>query len=167
MSFGHDFCVDCDMCFFVLKCCAMGNDLNDWDEYKRAVIPIKRASVALFRKIRKKKDIDSISEFDAKCVESYAEDAVYHSRYRMRCVDLHGLSREVAYDVVRMFLYEASIAAENKVLVITGGSASRGVLRSSLLSWLENDFAHVVDEYAAASPKHGGEGAFYIFLKRS
>lgn len=150
-------------------------DDDDWEAYKRTVTPIAHPDVAIFRKIQQKIQRSFVSEvISAQDVVHRADDSSdiasadvsWQSRYGMRCVDLHGLTRDIAYDVVRSFLYDVSRASERKVLVITGGSAARGVLRASLLAWLDHDFAHIVSEYAVSSPKHGGEGAFYVFLKR-
>lgn len=54
------------------------------------------------------------------------------------------------------------------VLVITGkGKAGEGVIRKRFLDWLNApDVRAHVSSYAQAHQKHGGAGAFYVFLKR-
>ena len=64
------------------------------------------------------------------------------------------------------------------VLVITGKggrhrddgdimASPRGVLRDSLPRWLKSSpLGHSIVGIYEASPRHGGSGAFYIYLKR-
>ena len=56
------------------------------------------------------------------------------------------------------------------VLVITGKGLTRnstGVLRKRLPEWLNKPKCREVTlSFCAARPEHGGEGAFYILLKR-
>ena len=55
------------------------------------------------------------------------------------------------------------------VLVITGkGREGEGVLRRNFLLWLDSPPARrLVSGYAESHPKHGGAGAFYVFLRRA
>ena len=54
------------------------------------------------------------------------------------------------------------------MLVITGkGRAGEGVIRKRFLDWLNTpDVRDQVASYAQAHQRHGGGGAFYVFLKR-
>lgn len=90
-------------------------------------------------------------------------------------LDLHGLSREQAYDALRAGLEAAHAQGKRCMLIITGkgslsrlrGEASGGVLRGELPRWL-NDGAlrPYVLAYGEAAPRHGGAGAFYLLIKR-
>ena len=55
------------------------------------------------------------------------------------------------------------------MLVITGkGKEGQGVLRRNFLLWLESPGARrLVSGYAESHPKHGGAGAFYVFLRKA
>ena len=99
-------------------------------------------------------------------------------------LDLHGHSQRTAETAFRRFVADSHGRGARCVLVITGkgtpelaGSAhhsqghgqgqGRGVLRARLHDWLEQEpLRRLVSRASAAHPRHGGGGAFYIFLKR-
>lgn len=84
-------------------------------------------------------------------------------------LDLHGYTQETATAVLQRFLSDHQRDTSQCVLVITGkGARGEGVLRRNLLAWLESPAAgEQVSGYAAAHQKHGGSGAFYLFLRRA
>ena len=74
------------------------------------------------------------------------------------------------------FLLEAAARGHRCVLVITGkgvrpdgfnsGRLGAGILRRRFREWLNEDaFRQHVVRAAPAHPRHGGTGAFYVFLK--
>lgn len=83
-------------------------------------------------------------------------------------VDLHGKRHDEArnYLLQRLWLHQQD--GLRCVLVITGrGERDQGVLRTSLPIWLqETSFRAVVSGIAPAHTRHGGKGAWYIFLRR-
>ena len=85
--------------------------------------------------------------------------------------DLHGHTQVTARAALYGFLLEARARGHGCVLIITGkgassGHAGRGVLRARFKDWLSEDaFRQHVVRAAAAHPRHGGGGAFYVFLK--
>ena len=92
-------------------------------------------------------------------------------------LDLHGMTAERAHRACLRFLSDALGRGARVVLVITGkggkgGSddimrSPRGILRESLPKWLRSSpLGHSIVGIYEASPKHGGAGAFYIYLKR-
>ena len=91
-------------------------------------------------------------------------------------LDLHGMTQEEAHHALNGFL-SAQIRAERRVvLVITGRGFSQsgrepgetgGILRRSLPRWLhEGANRERVLAYSPAQPRHGGNGAFYVLLRR-
>lgn len=92
-------------------------------------------------------------------------------------LDLHGHTQVTARKTLLAFLINARLSDKRCVLVITGkgvsttsGLPSRGmgtgVLRARLGDWLrEEAFRELVVRASPAHPKHGGGGAFYVFLK--
>ncbi len=83
-------------------------------------------------------------------------------------IDLHGMTHDRAKTTLTAFLVRCHRAGDRTVLVITGkGSVGEGVLRNALPRWLATEpLAAMVSGYTAADRKHGGEGAFYVRLKR-
>ncbi len=86
-------------------------------------------------------------------------------------LDLHGHGRFQAEDVLTGFLLRAHQRGLRVVLVITGhgrrAGSGEGVIRASLPDWLRSHALRgVVAAYAPAHRRHGGDGAWYITLKR-
>ncbi len=85
--------------------------------------------------------------------------------------DLHGHTQVTARAVLYGFLLEARARGHGCVLIITGKGGSpdqigRGVLRARFKQWLlEDAFRQHIVRAASAHPRHGGSGAFYVFLK--
>ena len=82
--------------------------------------------------------------------------------------DLHGHTQISAARALPAFLLAQQAEGARCVLVITGkGREGQGVLRRNFLIWLEGPEARaLVSGYAESHPKHGGTGAFYVFLRR-
>ncbi|MFK5996914.1 MAG: Smr/MutS family protein [Rhodobacterales bacterium] len=92
-------------------------------------------------------------------------------------LDLHGLTQEQAKLMLRTKLLQAHGQGKRLILVITGKGKERrdefnrsivGVLRQNLPLWLRQaPLASIVLEVTAAQARHGGEGAFYVYLRRN
>lgn len=82
--------------------------------------------------------------------------------------DLHGHTQVSASRALPGFLLAQQAEGARCVLVITGkGREGQGVLRRNFLIWLEGPEARaLVSGFAESHPKHGGSGAFYVFLRR-
>ena len=82
--------------------------------------------------------------------------------------DLHGHTQASAARALPDFLATARANGARSVLVITGkGVRGEGVLRRNFLHWMGTEAAaQLVSGYAQAHRKHGGSGAFYVFLRR-
>ncbi|MCI5050018.1 MAG: Smr/MutS family protein [Rickettsiales bacterium] len=85
-----------------------------------------------------------------------------------RTIDLHGLNQLDAIDEVRTAVLEAYEAQQRVLLVITGkGNQGEGVLRQQLPLWLNaSSIRPLVLAFDYAIQQHGGNGAFYVLLKR-
>ena len=97
-------------------------------------------------------------------------------------LDLHGLTQSDAHSRLIGFLQGAAARGMRTVLVITGKGGGRrqpspgsawwetdevGILRRAMPRWLaEPPLRAVVLGCEPASPRHGGEGAFYVLLRR-
>ena len=92
-------------------------------------------------------------------------------------VDLHGLNLAAAHLRLDRLLAEA-IAQDMRVLLVVTGkpratrplpgeSGKRGAIRAEIGDWLaRSPFASRIASVRAAHPRHGGEGALYIILRR-
>ncbi len=93
-------------------------------------------------------------------------------------LDLHGMTREQAYDALRRFITQSCAANKRCVLVITGKGGRQfadeslldkkmGVLRANVPQWLADAplNQHVLKSQTAR-PADGGEGALYVLLRR-
>lgn len=100
-------------------------------------------------------------------------------------IDLHGLSRAAARELLYRRVAEARARALRVVLVITGkggtpgpapadlvpglgrGHAMRGTIRAELPRWLgESGLSMHIAAVRRAHPQHGGSGAIYLILRR-
>jgi DNA-nicking Smr family endonuclease len=83
-------------------------------------------------------------------------------------IDLHGFGRFEAEDQLRGFLTSCQARGMRAVLVITGqGRMGDGVIRSAFAEWMHSPALRgVVSGFTIAHQKHGGNGAFYVTLKR-
>lgn len=91
-------------------------------------------------------------------------------------IDLHGMTAERAHSALRGFILDAAARGQRLVLVITGkgreadphmGPARRGVLRNAVPQWLaQPPLGPLVLQLTPAHDRHGGGGAYYVYLKR-
>ncbi len=92
-------------------------------------------------------------------------------------LDLHGLTQTAAYARLVSFVGFAAANGARTLLVVTGkgsdapavpfAEAPRGILRRRFLDWVEEaPLSEKIASVRQAHQKHGGRGAFYVFLKR-
>ena len=91
-------------------------------------------------------------------------------------IDLHGFSLKEAEVRLRHFVSESFELKKRFLLIITGkGSNSKPnihgktqTIKSEIKNWISDDFYNDKVQYISkALDRHGGEGAFYFFLKKS
>jgi DNA-nicking Smr family endonuclease len=87
-------------------------------------------------------------------------------------IDLHGLTLSEAHHRFITFITRQIKIKSRCVLVITGKGSTesengRGILRKNLPLWCEDAQLkpHIL-QMTSAAPKHGGQGASYILLRR-
>ena len=84
-----------------------------------------------------------------------------------KTIDLHGFTRNIAFAKLSRFFHECRKNEITCVLVITGGSNLReSVLRQFFLEWMKDTLSLYISSYSEANLKNGGQGAFYVVLKR-
>lgn len=92
-------------------------------------------------------------------------------------IDLHGMTLDQAHPELINFILRSHGKGRRLVLVITGKGTGpgpsgpmpyqRGILRRQVPTWLsQNPVAPLILQTLPASPRHGGEGALYVYLRR-
>lgn len=91
-------------------------------------------------------------------------------------IDLHGHSLSAAHVRLDRALAEARMRDVRVLLVVTGkprkmaenaGSGQRGAIRAEIGHWLDSSpHADAIASVRNAHPRHGGDGALYIILRR-
>ena len=92
-------------------------------------------------------------------------------------IDLHGMTLDQAHGVLLRFILDAHAHGRRLVLVITGKGKTghdtgpipvrRGVLKHQVPQWLNAaPLRHAVLQITEAHLKHGGSGAYYVYLRR-
>ncbi|MDB5535225.1 MAG: mismatch repair protein MutS [Devosia sp.] len=93
-------------------------------------------------------------------------------------IDLHGLRQDEARAALYRFIQARAARGDRTILVITGkgiktiddytlAMTERGVLRTMLPVWLsEPSLSPLVSGWTVAARGHGGEGAWYVRLRR-
>jgi len=93
-------------------------------------------------------------------------------------IDLHGMTQDRAHSALTGFILRAHREEKRLVLVITGKGRDsdegdimpvrRGVLRHQVPHWLTvPPLAAIVLQVTPAHLRHGGGGAYYVYLRRS
>ncbi|MFN0265129.1 Smr/MutS family protein [Tepidamorphus sp. 3E244] len=93
-------------------------------------------------------------------------------------IDLHGMTQAEAHGRLLTFLQSRQQSGARLVLVITGKGRSgdtgdwwsageRGILRRAVPQWLQSSpYRDLVAGFQTAGRGHGGDGAFYVQLRR-
>ena len=100
--------------------------------------------------------------------------------FKTRSIDLHGYSLDEANKTVENFINKSFSENVNKLIVVTGEglhsnnekdpyvSKDLGILKYSVPEFITNNLAlmNKINEIKDAKIEDGGEGAFYIYLKK-
>lgn len=86
-------------------------------------------------------------------------------------LDLHGLTLDEAFRKLKRFVENQHAKGAKTLLVITGkggNKGEKGQLQREVPRWLSlSDMASRILVVSIARPKHGGEGALYVRLRRN
>jgi len=95
-------------------------------------------------------------------------------------IDLHGLSLQNANNIIEEFIIQCFKKNVNKIIVITGKglrsksienpyvSKDLSILKHSVPNFIKSktNLMKIINKIEEANIEDGGEGAFYIFLKK-
>ena len=103
-------------------------------------------------------------------------------KYKIRpdkILDLHGKTKYEGKTLVIKFIHDSYINNKRFLLIITGKGSSfsfndsfsekkPGILRRTFPEWLKNELiSSFILNYTSAHNYNGGEGAYYVFLKKN
>ena len=133
---------------------------------------------------------DNISDKDKKDWENFInskekiqnKDIKFQNKktFKTRSIDLHGYTLDEANRTVENFINKSFSENVNKLIVVTGKglhsnnekdpyvSKDLGILKYSVPEFITNNLAlmNKINEIKDAKIEDGGEGAFYIYLKK-
>lgn len=86
-----------------------------------------------------------------------------------KAIDLHGHTEEHAFMRLISSIEAAWGHGNRRLLVITGkGLGGNGAIRAALPKWLSSPkLTPYVSTFDYAHPRHGGDGAFYVILRKN
>ena len=98
-----------------------------------------------------------------------------------KIIDLHGYTLDKANEIIERFIKESFLQQVNKIIVVTGKglhsqnemdpyvSKKLGILKYSVPEFIKKntDLMKIIYEIKEASIEDGGEGAFYLLLKKN
>jgi DNA-nicking Smr family endonuclease len=148
---------------------------KEFEQDFREAKPIK---VATSKTGAKKKSIGLASETG---VNGATEDRLRRGLLEPDAkLDLHGMTEAAAYRALSRFLVGAQQRGNRLILVVTGKGNPRkeesaswmlsphGVLKQMVPRWLkEPELAPMIASTKAAHVRHGGDGALYVYLRKS
>ena len=99
---------------------------------------------------------------------------------RIRSLDLHGYSLSDANVKIKQFIQESFNLGAEKLIIVTGKgihsqnekdpyiSKKLGILKYSVPEYINNNVSliNLIKELSPAKIEDGGEGAFYIYLRK-
>ena len=127
-----------------------------------------------------KKDWDSFISSDEKLPNKDFKSSK-QKLFKVKSIDLHGYTLEEANKTIEIFIRQSFKEKINKLVVVTGKglhskneknpyvSKDLSILKYSVPEFIENNksLMSIINEIKDASIEDGGNGAFYIFLKRN
>ncbi len=163
-------------------------DKHVWETYTREVAPVPktRRKVSSVKAVSEKsaarvlaeKEVPRLSKINApkplagdvfNALERKREKSLRQGSVEIDAkLDLHGMTQVEAFAALTDFMRKKVKAGKRHLLIITGkGRGGDGVLRRNFESWLgQLPEAPAILALRPAAPKHGGEGAFYVVMRR-
>lgn len=130
-----------------------------------------------------KKDRQDWNKFisSKESLKSKDEDFIKNKKKKIRHIDLHGYTLDEANKKIDLFISECFSEFVNKIIVITGKgihseneqnpyvSKKLSILKYSVPQYIQNNkiLMKLIHSFEKASIEDGGEGAFYIYLKKN
>ena len=101
--------------------------------------------------------------------------------FKTKSIDLHGYTIDQANKTIEQFIIQAFAEKVNKLIIVTGKglhsnnekdpyiSKDFGILKNSVPEFIKSnkDLMKIISDFGKADIEDGGEGAFYIYLKKN
>ena len=134
---------------------------------------------------------DNISNKDKKDWETFVlskeklfnKDSKFDTKkfFKKKTIDLHGFTLSQANKIIEEFIFKSYEEKINKLIVVTGKglhsqnekdpyvSKDLSILKYSVPEFIKNNknLMNIIYEIKDANIEDGGEGAFYIYLKKN
>ena len=158
-------------------------DKEIWESYTRGVIRAPEKKIVRPRKklLEEKREVRKNAEKTAPTIQAPLPiSTIALERKREKALrqgdidieaklDLHGMTQVEAFEKLSTFMQRQTKTGKRNLLIVTGkGRGGEGVLRRNLKDWLSQ--LHDTKQILAvrqASQKHGGDGAFYVLLRKT
>ncbi len=159
------------------------DDKKLWDRFVKEVKPLKKQRLALPKKPlqRHVKHVQRDEMLHHNVFPAFTpgglavSSPLKHERKLLKkanwhTVDLHDMTQQQAHQYLISSLVQAYARGQRHILLVTGKGnllQSGGVIRRQFIRWLEaSPLAHHISGIHPASRRDGGDGAFYIVLRR-
>ena len=127
-----------------------------------------------------KKDWDNFINSNEK-LQNKDSTSVNKKKFQVRSIDLHGHTLDEANKVIENFIKQAFSDNISKLVVVTGKgihsnnekdpyvSKDLSILKYSVPEFMRNNenLMNIINDIQSARIEDGGEGAFYIILKKN
>ena len=126
-----------------------------------------------------KKDWDKFINSNEKLLDKDFRN-IEKKNKKTRSIDLHGFTLDEANKTIRNLIFESFKKNVSKLIIVTGKglhsqnekdpyvSKDLGILKYSVPEYIKTnkDLTEMINRIEDANIKDGGEGAFYIYLKK-
>ena len=106
---------------------------------------------------------------------------VKKKNFKTKSIDLHGFTLDEANNFIENFIMKSHKENINKLIIVTGKglhsqnekdpyiSKNLSILKYSVPEFIQNnkDLMNIIYEIKEAKKEDGGDGAFYIYLKKN
>ena len=169
---------------------------NDWEDFKKEVIPLKRKKNYLKKKIKDKISIlkkiaHDLDQYKIDIIEQKESNLSLHQlekntlkrikkgKIKVESIlDLHGYTLAESKQKVANFIFKSYKTNKRLLLIITGKGKKRssenswgedlGKLKKTVPLWLNSaQLSEYILWYDIATRQNGGEGALMVYLKKA
>ena len=147
------------------------NPNKDTTSALKVAVPSPRTSVRDRKKLSKKLTTPELRAGIAINLDRRSMERLRKGKFRPAAqLDLHGLTVEKAHGAFNTAIQRAYAEGNRCILVITGKGLTKrgaGIIRRELPQWINAaENRDRILGFSAAQPQDGGEGAFYVLIKR-